>query len=92
MIKSFRHRGLKALYEGRTAGRIAPEHVEKLLDILAVLEQSHSPSGVDLPGFRLHQLKGPMKGHYAVSVSANWRVTFRFEDGDVVHVDYLDYH
>ena len=92
MIESFRNRGLKALYEGRTARRVAPEHVEKLRDILGALDRSRGPEGMDLPGFRLHALKGQLKGHYAVSVSGNWRVTFRFEDGSAVDVDYVDYH
>ena len=92
MIASFRHRGLKALYDGRTARRVAPEHVQKLRDILAILDRSRRPRDVDIPGFRLHSLKGELKGQYAVAVSGNWRVTFRFEEGDVVDVDYLDYH
>lgn len=92
MIASFRHRGLRALYEGRTARRVAPDHVRKLLDILAILDKSRTPQDVDLPGFRLHPLKGALKGHYAVTVSGNWRVTFRFDEGDVIDVDYLDYH
>jgi len=92
MIVSFKHRGLKALYEGRTTRRVAPEHAQKLVDVLAVLDRSRTPRDVDLPGFRLHSLKGGLKGHYAVAVSGNWRVTFRFEDGDVVDVDYVDYH
>ena len=92
MIVSFRNRGLKALYEGQTTRRIAPEHVRKLQDILAVLDQSSGPEGMNLPGFRLHALRGRLKGHYAVSVSGNWRVTFRFEDGSAVDVDYVDYH
>lgn len=92
MIRSFKHRGLKALYDGRTAKRVAPEHVEKLRDILAVLERSRTPQDMDLPGLRLHALKGVLKGHYAVSVSGNWRVTFRFEDGHTVDVDYAEYH
>ncbi|MYB33485.1 MAG: hypothetical protein F4Y20_13525 [Acidobacteria bacterium] len=92
MITSFRHRGLQALYEGRTARRISPQHVGRLRDILAALDRSRGPDGMNLPGFRLHALKGPLKGHYAVSVSGNWRVTFRFEDGAAVDVDYLDYH
>ncbi|MDE0178679.1 MAG: type II toxin-antitoxin system RelE/ParE family toxin [Gammaproteobacteria bacterium] len=92
MIASFKHRGLKALYEGKTARRVAPEHVQKLSDILAVLDRSQTPQDVDLPGLRLHPLKGDMKGHYAVSVSGNWRVTFRFKDGDAIEVDYVDYH
>ena len=92
MIASFRHRGLKALYDGRTARWVAPGHVAKLRDILAALDLSRGPEGMDLPGFRLHALKGRLKGHYAVSVSGNWRVTFRFEDGAATDVDYVDYH
>jgi toxin HigB-1 len=92
MIRSFRHRGLKALYDGRTMRRVAPEHVERLRDILAVLDRSRGPDDMNLPGFRLHRLKGKLEGHYAVSVSGNWRVTFRFQEGHVVDVDYLDYH
>ncbi|MCY4192197.1 MAG: type II toxin-antitoxin system RelE/ParE family toxin [Rhodospirillaceae bacterium] len=92
MIMSFKHRGLKSLYDGRTARRVAPEHVRKLLDILAVLDRSSGPDDLDLPGLRLHPLKGELKGHHAVSVSGNWRVTFRFEDGQAVDVDYVDYH
>ena len=92
MIALFRHRGLKALYDGKTARRVAPAHVEKLRDILAALDLSRGPEGMNLPGFRLHELKGSLKGHHAVSVSGNWRVTFRFEDGVAVDVDYVDYH
>ncbi len=92
MIRSFRHRGLRSLYDGRTTRRVAPEHVEKLRDILFMLEQSRGPEGLDVPGLRLHLLSGQLKGHYAVSVSSNWRITFRFEDGDAVDVDYGEDH
>jgi len=93
MIRSFKHRGLKALYEGRTAKRVAPEHVQKLRDILAQLDRSEEPGDMDLPGYRLHRLHGSLKGHYAVSVFGNWRVTFAFDrDKAAVDVDYLDYH
>ncbi len=92
MIKSFRHRGLNALYEGGRAAKVAPARVAKLARILTALDRSDRPEGMDLPGLRLHRLKGSLKGHYAVSVSGNWRVTFRFEDGHAVDVDYLDYH
>jgi proteic killer suppression protein len=71
---------------------VATEHINKLRDILAALDRSRTPQGMDLPGFQLHALKGDLKGHYAVSVSGNWRVTFRFADGHAVDVDYLDYH
>jgi len=92
MIRCFKHRGLQALYDGRTARRVAPQHVEKLRDILAQLDQSRGPDDMKLPGYRLHPLKGTLKGYWAVSVSGNWRVAFRFEGGHAVDVDYLDYH
>jgi toxin HigB-1 len=91
MIQSFRSRSLKALYDGKTAKRIAASQVERL-DILAMLDHAVRPGDMDVPGFRLHPLNGTLKGHWAISVSGNWRVTFRFEDGHVVDVDYLDYH
>ena len=87
MIKSFKHQGLKKLYDRRTTRRVAAEHVKKLRDILGVLDQSGGPGDMDLPGFRLHALGGNMKGYYAVSVSGNWRVTFRFEGGSAVDVN-----
>ncbi len=71
---------------------MAPEHVDKLRDVLAVLERSRTAQDMNLPAFRLHALKGALRGHYAVSVSGNWRVTFRFEAGHAVDVDYVDYH
>ena len=92
MTKRFKHRGLEALYDGRTARRVTSHHVEKLRDILAQLDQSRTPDDMDIPGYRLHPLKGRSKGYWAVSVSGNWRVTFRFEQGHAVDVDYLDYH
>ena len=92
MIRTFRHRGLKELYEQGRSSKVAQRHVGKLLRILTALDRSSGPEGMDVPGFRLHPLKGRLRGHHAVSVSANWRVTFRFEDGHAVDVDYLDYH
>ena len=72
MIVSFKHRGLKALYSGRGARRVAPQHVGKLTRILAaVLDRSSTPQDMNLPGFRLHPLSGQLGGHYAVSVSGN---------------------
>ena len=92
MIESFRHRGLEALYNGKIPRRVNPDHVQKLTDILAALDCSQGPEGMNLPGFRLHALKGRLRGHFAVSVSGNWRVTFRFKDGSAVDVNYVDYH
>ena len=86
MIKTFRHRGLREFYERGTSSKVAQGHVPKLLRILT------GPEDVKIPGFRLHPLKGRLLGRYAVSVSDNWRVTFRFEDGHADDVDYLDYH
>jgi proteic killer suppression protein len=71
---------------------VAPQHIDRLRDILAVLDRSRSAMDMNLPGFRLHSLKGRLKGHHAVSVSGSWRVTFRFESGHAVDVDYVDYH
>ena len=71
---------------------MAPGHVEKPRAILAALDLGRGPDDMNLPGFRLHDLKGRLKEHWAVSVSGNWRVTFRFEDGTVVDVDDVDDH
>ena len=92
MILSLKHRGLRALYNGRGARRVSLEHVRKLTRILAVLDRSSAPQDMNLPGFRLHPLAGLLSGHYAATVSGNWRVTFRFEDGHAAEVDYTDYH
>lgn len=72
--------------------RIYAEHREVLRDTLARLNASASPDDMDLPGLRLHRLRGDYAGFWAVTVRANWRVIFRFEDGRAVDVDYLDYH
>ena len=92
MIKAFRHRGLRELYQRGKSSKVAQGHVPKLLRILTALDQSVGPEGMNIPGFRLHPLKGRLLGCYAVSVSGNWRVTFRFEGNHAVDVDYLDYH
>ncbi len=72
--------------------RINPEHRERVRDILVRLNASAAPDDMDLPGFRLHPLRGDHAGFWAVTVRANWRVIFRFEDGHAADVDYLDYH
>jgi len=91
MIRSIRHKGLKRLFEEDDPGAVNPEHVAKLRDILATLHAAPSVAHMDLPGFRLHALKGDLKGVWAVTVRANWRVIFRFEV-DAEDVDYVDYH
>ena len=91
MIKSFRHKELKAIYEGRPA-KIPPDHLSKVQNVLTVLDHCSHPEGMNLPGFRLHKLRGKLKGHYAVRVSGNWRITFRFEEEQAIDVNYVDYH
>ena len=92
MIRSFRHRGLKRLYDRDDPSRVAANLVERIALALADLDDATSPRDVDLPGYRLHPLKGNLKGLWSISISGNWRITFRFEDGDVYDVDLVDYH
>jgi len=92
VIRSIRHKGLKRLYEDDDPRGVVQEHAAKLRDILARLDAATAASDMDLPGFRLHALKGDFKGFWAVTVRANWRVIFRLADGDALDVDYIDYH
>ena len=92
VIRVLRHKGLKALYEGKRSAKVVRSHVPKLQRILSALDEAAGPHVMDLPGFRLHLLKGKSKDHFSVWVSGNWRVTFRFEGVDAVDVDYADYH
>lgn len=92
MIKSFKHKGLEKFFYHDDRSRINPQHAEELARILDRLDASVKPQDMNLPGYRLHGLKGKDKGIWAVWVSGNWRVTFKFEGTDAVLVDYLDYH
>jgi proteic killer suppression protein len=92
MIKSFKHKGLKKLFETGKSSGINPQHAERLRKILALLETSETIEDMDLPGLNLHNLKGKMKNTFAVKVSGNWRVTFKLRDGDILEVNYEDYH
>jgi proteic killer suppression protein len=92
VIKRFRHRGLKRLYERDDHRGLNPDHVEKIARALARLDQAERPEDMNLPGFRLHQLKGDLSGFWSITVSANWRIVFRFESRNVTDVDYVDYH
>ena len=92
MIRSIRHKGLNRLHEDDDSRGVIREHEEKLRDILARLDAAGTIADLDVPGFRLHPLKGEYKGFWAVTVRANWRVIFRFAGPDVLDVDYLDYH
>jgi proteic killer suppression protein len=92
MILKIRHKGLKKLHATGSAAKVNPDHADKLRRILFRLEASAEPSDMDLPGYSLHALKGDYAGFYAVKVSGNWRVIFRFEGPHATDVDYLDYH
>ena len=92
MIKSFRHKGLKRLYEDDDPRGVVAEHLSKLRNILARLDAANSVDDMNLPGFNLHALKGRLRGFIAVTVRANWRVIFRFVEGHAFEVDYLDDH
>ena len=92
MIERFTHKGLKRLFQQGDAKGIPQDLLEKLENILFVLNRAKRPEDMNLPGFRLHRLKGDLKGFWSVTVRANWRVIFRFEEGDVNDVDLIDYH
>lgn len=92
MIQSFRHKGLKLLFEKGDRRKVQSAHADKIGRILARLEEASEVGNMDLPGFRLHPLKGDLVGFWSVTVSGNWRVVFRFEGGHAGDVDLIDYH
>ena len=92
MIRSFRHKGLKAFYETGSTKGVRSDHAKRLARLLGFLDQATVPDDLDLPGWRLHPLKGQLAGYWSLTVSGNWRVIFRFVDSDVELLDYLDYH
>ncbi len=92
MIQAFRHKGLKVLFEKDDRRKVPADYADKIARILARLEEASEASNMDLPGFRLHPLKGDLAGFWSVTVSGNWRVIFRFEGGHASEVDLVDYH
>jgi toxin HigB-1 len=92
LIRAIRHKGLKRLFEEDDPRGVLAEHAVKLRDILARLDAARSVDDMDIPGFRLHPLRGERKGFWSIAVRANWRVIFRFAGQDASDVDYLDYH
>ena len=92
MIRRFEHKGLQAFFETGSKAGIQPHHAPKLARLLARLHAAKVPEDMNVPGWRLHPLVGSLAGHYSVFVNGNWRLTFRFDDGDAVLVDYQDYH
>lgn len=92
MIKSFRHKGLRKLFEiGSTSG-VQASHAKRLRMQLVALDTAQVVEDMDIPGFRLHPLKGPMRGRWSITVTGNWRLTFEFQDGNAYVLDYEDYH
>ncbi len=92
LIESFRHRGLKRLFERGDGSRVHAGRADRISDVLAHLDRAQTPGDLDLPGYRLHPLKGDLKDYWSVTISGNWRVIFRFENGDAFEVDLVDYH
>lgn len=93
MIISFCHKGLEAFFHTGSKAGIRPDHAERLHKQLTALDQASAPNDMAVPSWKLHPLKGALAGHYAITVNANWRMTFRFlANGDVELVDYQDYH
>jgi proteic killer suppression protein len=92
MILSFRNKGLAACYASGSKAGIQASHEKRIRLILGRLDAAREPRDMNLPGLRLHQLGGNYEGFWAVDVSGNWRIIFRFDGPDVTDVDYLDYH
>ena len=92
MIKSFRHKGLRKLFETGDISGVQPSHSKRLRLQLSALDTSQVVRDMDIPGFRLHPLKGQLRGRWSITVNGNWRVTFEFQDGNAYVLDYEDYH
>ncbi|HET8610940.1 MAG TPA: type II toxin-antitoxin system RelE/ParE family toxin [Burkholderiales bacterium] len=92
MIKSFRHKGLRRLFETGSTSGVQPMHAKRLRMQLAALDTAHIIEDMDIPGFRLHSLKGTLHGRWSITVNGNWRLTFEFKDGNAYVLDYEDYH
>lgn len=92
MIESIRHRGLKRLYERNDRSGIGGAMLRRVEEILSILDAAETISDLDIPGYRLHPLTGPLKDFWSVRVTGNWRIVFRFEDGAARDVDLVDYH
>lgn len=92
MIRSFKHRGLKRLYERGDRSGIRPDLLDTVEDIVARLDKADMPQALNLPGYRLHPLTGDLKGFWSVTVRANWRIMFRFQDTEAFDVELIDYH
>jgi toxin HigB-1 len=86
VVGRFQHKGLQRLYENDDASRLSAEHVKRIRLILSALDAAREPRDLDVHNFHLHALKGPLEGFWAVTVRANWRVIFRFENGNALDI------
>ena len=92
MIKSFKHKGLEKFYKNGSTRGIQANHAKKRRMQLAALDTAQSIDDMDIPGYRLHQLTGDRRCVWSITVNANWRLTFEFEEGNVYILNYEDYH
>ena len=92
MIKSFKHKGLERFYKSGSTSGIQTSHAKKLRMQLAALDTAQTIDDIDIPGYRLHPLKGTRSGFWSITVSANWRLTFRYTGGNIYILHYEDYH
>lgn len=90
--RGFKHRGLKRLYERNDRSGIRPDLRDAVEDILARLDEAETMQAMNLPGYRLHPLKGDLREFWSVTIRANWRIIFRFQGGDAFDVELIDYH
>lgn len=86
------HKGLESFFRTGSKAGIQPHHASKLRLQLTLLDKAIQPEDMNAPGWRLHALSGNLDGHFAITVNGNWRLTFRFEDGDAILVNYQDCH
>lgn len=92
MIRSFRHKGLRKFYQSGNVAGINPRHAKRLRIQLAALDSAQVIGDMNIPGFRLHPLKGAFAGRWSIWVDGSWRVTFELKDGHAHVLDYEDYH
>lgn len=92
MIENIRHKGLRLLFEHDNPTKLPPHLVDRIREVLSLLEAAETLEQMDIPGYRLHKLSGDLKDFYSICVSANYRVIFRFQEGSAYDVDFKDYH
>lgn len=92
MIESIQHKGLRLLFEDDNISKLTPHLIERIREILSLLDTAENVEQMNIPGYRLHKLSGNLKDFFSVKVSANYRIIFRFVDGNAYDLDYIDYH